>query len=98
MNSLKNQTRPSCCAHLAWCAIAVVPLVGCWGSSDAPHVVPVSGTVTMQGRPLADVGVTFFPTHGPIATGNTNQDGQFNLMTIEPGDGASIGTHRVVLG
>jgi hypothetical protein len=53
----------------------------------------------MAGKPLPNVGVTFLPTgKGPIASGNTNEQGQFTLRTVNPGDGAVIGTHRVALG
>ena len=73
-------------------------LVGC-SFSDAPELAPAGGTVTMNGKPLADVGVTFFPLgEGPIAAGNTNEKGEFTMRTVNPGDGAPIGKHRVVLG
>ena len=53
----------------------------------------------MAGKPLPNVGVTFLPTgKGPIATGNTNDKGEFTLRTVDPGDGAVIGTHKVALG
>jgi hypothetical protein len=83
----------------AVCCALVLLAPGCFGTSDGPRTAPVRGTVTMNGKPMAGVGVTFFPTgHGPMATGNTNEKGEFVLMTNEPGDGASIGTHRVTLG
>src|SRR5437868_5801292 len=72
--------------------------LGC-GVSDAPRTAAVKGTVTMAGKPLPNVGVTFFPTgKGPIATGNTSEKGEFTLRTTRPGDGASIGTHQVTFG
>lgn len=90
---------PNNTARTSVCGLAAVLLLGCSAASDAPQTAPVTGTVTMNGKPMAQIGVTFFPTgRGPIATGNTNQNGEFTLMTNEPGDGASIGTHRVSLG
>jgi len=78
--------------------LAAIVAVGC-SPSDAPKTAPVKGTVTMGGKPLSNVGVTFFPTgKGPIATGNTNEKGEFTLRTTRPGDGASIGTHQVTFG
>jgi hypothetical protein len=78
--------------------LALALLVGC-SSSDAPKTAPVKGTVTMAGKPLPNVGVTFLPTgKGPIASGNTNDKGEFTLRTVNPGDGAVIGTHKVALG
>lgn len=76
----------------------LVVLSGCT-SSDAPKTARARGTVTMGGKPLANVGVTFLPEGvGPIASANTNEQGEFNLRTVNPGDGAPIGVHRVVLG
>ena len=48
--------------------ISVYALVGCSGS-DGPQVAPVEGTVTWQGKPLADAGVAFTPEKGPVAIG-----------------------------
>jgi hypothetical protein len=80
-------------------ALLAFPL--CFGCTrgDAPKTAPVKGTVTMQGKPLPHVGVTFLPTgKGPTASGNTNDQGEFTLMTSRPGDGAVIGTHKVAVG
>ena len=78
--------------------IVLVVTVGC-SRGDAPKTAPVEGTVTMAGKPLSRVGVTFLPTGtGPIASGNTDEKGQFSLRTVKPGDGAVIGSHKVVLG
>jgi hypothetical protein len=71
---------------------------GCSGS-DAPPTALVQGTVTMNGKPLPNIGVVFFPTGaGPLASGNTNDQGQFELTTVKPKDGAVIGQHRVAFG
>ncbi len=66
--------------------------------SDAPRLAKAKGVIKLNGKPLGNVGVTFFPTSGPPAFGNTNDQGEFVLMTIRPGDGAAVGTHRVTLG
>lgn len=78
--------------------VFLVAVAGC-SRGDAPATAPVKGVVTMAGKPLAGVGVTFLPTGpGPIASGNTNEKGEFTLRTVEPGDGAVIGSHKVVFG
>jgi hypothetical protein len=74
-----------------------------WGAACAPRegveLAPVEGLVTLEGRPLANVGVTFLPEgKGPLASGNTNAAGEFRLSTLRPGDGAPVGRHRVVVG
>jgi len=75
--------------------ISVYALVGCSGS-DGPQVAPVEGTVTWQGKPLADAGVAFTPEKGPVAIGRTDESGQFSLST-QGRDGAVVGSHRVTI-
>jgi hypothetical protein len=68
-------------------------------SREGVELAPVEGVVTLDGRPLANVGVTFLPEgKGPLASGNTDAAGQFRVSTLRPGDGAPVGRHRVVLG
>ena len=72
--------------------------VGC-ARSDVPETAVVEGTVSMNGKPLPNIGVVFFPTgSGPMASGNTDQEGRFELTTVKPKDGAVVGKHRVAFG
>jgi hypothetical protein len=67
------------------------------GCGDGPYLVPVSGTVTLDGAPLADAGVMFSPVEpGPSASGTTDAQGKFELMTIND-MGAVIGEHQVAV-
>jgi len=69
-------------------------IAGCSGQSFAP----VEGTLSMNGRPLANVQVEFQPeANGPRSTGFTDQDGKFQLTTESQRPGAVVGMHRVVL-
>jgi len=78
-------------------SFAFVTLLGCGGSG--PKTARVSGKVTMSGKPLTNVGVTFLPTKkGPAAVGVTNENGEFTLTTTRRGDGAVIGKHKVTVG
>jgi hypothetical protein len=78
-------------------AISLVFILGC--GSRGPKTARVSGTVTMSGKPLPKVGVTFLPTKkGPVANGTTNENGEFTLTTTRRGDGAVIGKHKVTVG
>ena len=72
---------------------------GCGGQ----RVVPVSGRVTLDGKPAAGVHVGFQPV---AAAGNNNpgggsyaitdEDGRFTLRMVEGGQsGAVVGKHRV---
>jgi hypothetical protein len=82
--------------------LLLLPLIVClWGCSrgDGLTIAPVEGKIVMNGQPLPNVGVTFLPNGaGPSASGNTNELGEFKLRTAEPGDGAVVGGHKVVLG
>lgn len=70
---------------------------GC-GKSD---VVPVSGTVTLDGSPLARATVVFEPDSdakepGPGSTGVTDENGRFTLqIATTNAPGAIVGKHRV---
>jgi hypothetical protein len=70
-------------------------LSGC--GSDAPQIVPVKGVVTYQGKPVAKLSVAFIPADGLLATGTTDANGKFELMTNKPGDGAMPGTYKVAV-
>ena len=60
---------------------------------------PVSGTVLVNGKAVAGVAVMLSPGDtGPNArqaAGVTDADGNFELMTLEPGDGAFPGEYTV---
>jgi len=78
--------------------LLVTIALGC-SSASGPKTAPVQGKITMAGKPLPNVGVTFLPEgRGPTASGNTNENGEFTLRTVRPGDGAVIGAHHVVIG
>jgi hypothetical protein len=71
--------------------------VGCGGQFQ---VVPVSGTVTLDGKPLEDATVTFTPVKGgedsPISTGRTDKNGKYNLSVVaDESSGAVVGQHTV---
>jgi hypothetical protein len=60
--------------------------------------VPVSGTVTYEGQPLAGYQVTFLSKDSPrSATGTTDATGRFHLGTNDVGDGAAPGRHSVAI-
>lgn len=85
---------------LVGASFAALSLVGCGGRDpNLPKLEPVSGTVTLDGRPLANASVTFVPsgtTRGTGATGVTGPDGKYTLMSRgEPG--VPAGDYRVVV-
>lgn len=63
---------------------------------------PVSGTVTMNGKPLAGATVIFSPVAkagsidaGPGSSGKTNEKGEYTLTSDTGRRGALVGKHRV---
>jgi len=76
-------------------AAACLLLAGC-GKSGL-ELFPVHGRVTLDGQPLADAGVMFLAgDNGPSASGTTNSDGVFELMTVNA-VGAIGGKHDVAI-
>ena len=63
---------------MATLLLLLVLQTGCGGVKP----VPVSGGVTLDGKPVADAGVLFCPVAtGPSASGATDANGKFHLTT-----------------
>lgn len=81
-----------------WAAVLLV-VVGC---SSRPAIVPVSGLVTLDGKPLANAHVAFQSVGGSKSNagagsfGFTDESGRYTLQLID-GDqpGAVVGDYRV---
>jgi hypothetical protein len=80
--------------------LALPLLVGCGSGKTAP----VSGRVTLNGKPLVNASVTFAPVGekgsqepGPSSAGKTDADGRYTLELIggQGGSGAVVGKHKV---
>lgn len=74
-------------------AIAFAALQGC--KDGRPVRVPVCGTVTIDGAPLAMGTIQLIGGKGRPARGKIQSDGSFSLMTYENGDGCAPGTYSV---
>jgi len=101
---LFNSTRALACGV---CLAAAVLSGGCGPVKETvPDLVPVSGKVMYQGKPLADAIVTFFPAEGEEEptelnniyrpTGKTNAEGEFELAWGEH-PGAPPGKYAVCI-
>jgi len=84
------------CGLAVFCAV----LPGCGGKSN---VVAVSGRVTVDGQPLANVAVNFGPLTGGLdgayaAYGKTDQEGRYTLKLVDDDQrGGMVGKNRVTL-
>lgn len=78
----------------------IILLTGC--GEKGPLLVPVTGTVTLDGKPIEKASVTFMPAEGQPqpASGETDAQGKFKLRTtIGPKDyvGALPGKFLVII-
>jgi hypothetical protein len=86
-------------------ALLWLMVVGCVvGCTKPPYdVAPVSGTVTLDGKPLEGalintqpIGSQENPSPGPGSFAKSDQDGRFALELVSPAKpGAVVGQHRV---
>jgi hypothetical protein len=72
----------------------LVPIVGCHGKK----LIPTKGIVTLDGSPLDEAVVQFYPEgeEGEPARGVTDKDGSFELSTDRV-KGVRPGTYRAVV-
>ena len=70
--------------------------IGC--GPPALKLVPVSGVVTVDGKPIEGAAVMFSPeAGGRPAVGLTDAMGHFQLTTLKANDGALVGSHLVTV-
>lgn len=63
---------------------------------NLPDVYPVTGTVTMDGKPVADAVLSFQLMDGTRgAIGQTDSQGRYTLTTFHSEDGAVPGEYRI---
>jgi hypothetical protein len=67
--------------RLRWVATASLLLVFCVGCSKKPQVAIVEGVVRLNGEPLEDIHVEFWPEVGRRSWGKTDETGTFRLKT-----------------
>src|SRR5262249_15957205 len=82
--------------------LALVAVAGGCQRRQTWDLATVKGTVTQDGRPLADIEVVFLVdleagTQGPRASGITNATGHYEMHTDVGDQGAAIGRYRVCL-
>jgi hypothetical protein len=77
------------------CALLLfAPLVGC--GESGPELAPVSGRVTLDGRPLENADVTFQPEGAERPSmGRTDKDGRYQLAYKRGVMGARVAWHNV---
>ncbi|MBA2117144.1 carboxypeptidase regulatory-like domain-containing protein [Bremerella alba] len=76
-------------------SMILLSLTGCSGPSDQPDLGQVSGTITLDGKPLNNIVVVFQPDNGRPARGRTDTEGQYELTYIRSSLGTKVGHNRV---
>ena len=88
---------------LATLLVSCLGVIGCGGPGY--ELASVSGRITLNGKPIPDVHVSFQPSQegnaepGPGSFGKTDADGRYSLRTVTepPADGALVGLHVITL-
>jgi hypothetical protein len=68
-------------------------VIGC--GSDGPKVVPVTGSLTYKGKPVASALLNFLPEKGRQSWAETDAEGKFKVNYDRHQDGAVVGKHKV---
>jgi len=88
-----------------WFTLAILVATGCGESENANdqpwriepgHLRPVSGTITLRGKPLPKAIVAFFSKSGVPSVGETGDDGRYSLQSMNM-DGAPPGEYKVAI-
>lgn len=78
-----------------WCLFVL--LCGCGSGRYDFETVPIEGTVTLNGEPLPHALVIFQPDEGRLASGYTNEEGNYSLVYLEGKQGVLPGKHKVMI-
>jgi hypothetical protein len=66
-------------------------------ATPVPQPTKVTGTVTLDGKPLAGATIVFSPQKGQLASGVTDSQGRYSLSTFAKDDGVLPGVYRVTI-
>jgi hypothetical protein len=81
------------------CGVVMTVGLGCGKARSQLPLVPVTGTVTLDNKPLTSTSLRFVPvgtTKGNGATGYTDEEGKYELRTPQGDLGAPAGEYRVI--
>jgi len=80
----------------------VAGMIASFGCNSHPETAEVIGCVTVNGNPITNRQIIFFPDRdkgnkGKTSIGKLNDKGEYFLSTYAPGDGAVVGWHKVII-
>ncbi|MDO5553012.1 MAG: hypothetical protein Q4G68_04555 [Planctomycetia bacterium] len=88
------RTAPICALALA-ALVLTACLTGC--GSQPYKVVPVEGTLTSAGQPLANCVIQFKPAEGRLSSAKTDENGHFKAQYSSDTAGIQVGECRLYL-
>ena len=71
-----------------------IAFAGCGGGGNFGEV---EGTVTLDGNPLPNALIGFYPEGGRASVGSTDSEGHYVLQYTGKQKGASVGSHKVTI-
>lgn len=74
---------------------AAMIAVGCGSPGDQPELGYVSGTVTLDGKPLPGVNIIFRPETGRPAADQTDEEGNYELEYLAGVSGCKLGPNSI---
>lgn len=79
-------------------SLSVLLLCYCGCSGSPKNVATVEGTVNLDGAPLGQADIMFFPDSGARASaGTTDENGKYKLQYTRRYEGAVVGNHKVTI-
>lgn len=83
--------------HFAMCMALPLFLVGCGGGpSDQVDLAPIEGVVLLEGQPVKNAVLTFYPESGPTGVGKSDDEGKF-LIKTNGVEGSPLGKCKVTV-
>ena len=82
-------------SRVLFALLCAVTLASSGCGPGGPKIVPVSGVLTRNGKPVPNLEVYFMPIQGRNSVGMADDQGRFSLGYTVGQDGAVTGTHTV---
>ena len=84
------------CLFFVSLVVSLLTTLTC-GCTKENNLATVHGRVSVNGEPIAGAQLLFMPPGDRVATGTTDEDGYYQLSTIDKHDGAVVGQHLVAI-
>lgn len=90
-------THPQTWRQLGYSLFCIMVVCCCGCGSQPFETAKVTGSVTLDGKPVTEGSVLFTPSQGWPARGELDAQGHFALSTYEDQDGAIVGKHEITI-